>query len=183
MKKIFLIVFAYIAFCANSFAQSNTSNPEYQEKLKVAEQLMALAGSPADVARLVGGMVPTMRDNLSNQIRQANPQLTDAQLKRAMDLQMDVIMQSTNRYAAEVMPLMMSNFVKAYAEKFTLTELNTMYQFQSSDVGRKLQQFTMSEMPEVMKPVMAASQKMGKEVGEGIMRVKQKLAQEGIALK
>ena len=183
MKKLLSVFVLLFSFCASSLAQSNANSADYQERLRVAEQLMALAGSPADVIRAMGNIAPTLRDTLTQQIKQTNPQLTDAQLKRVIDLQMDVISKSMSRFSADVLPLMMSSFVKSYAEKFSLTELNALYQFQSSELGRKNQQFAMNEIPETMKPMMAASQKMGTEVGEGIMKLRQQLAQEGIVLK
>ncbi len=183
MRKIVFTLLAYFLFCSVSFAQATQGSQDYSERLKVAEQLMALAGSPADAIKLMGNIAPTLRDTLTQQLKQSNPQLTDAQLKRVIDLQVDVMSKSMSRFTTEIYPVMLSGFMKSYAEKFSLTELNSLYQFQSSELGRKNQQFAMSEIPEMMKPMMAASQKIGAEVGEGIAKLRQQLAQEGIVLK
>ncbi len=183
MKKAVLSIFIYFSFCVGAFAQSAQASPDYPERVKLAEQIMALAGSPADAIRMMGNVAPTLRDTFTNQIKTGNPQLTDVQLKRAVDMQLEVIEKSATRFAADVLPSMISGFIKSYADKFSLTELSALYQFQSSELGRKHQQFGMNEMPETMKQMMAASQKMGQEAGEGFMRVRQQLAQEGIVLK
>jgi hypothetical protein len=183
MRKIIFTFIVYFLFCSGSFAQATQSGPDYAERLKVAEQLMALAGSPAEAIRQMGNIAPTLRDTLTQQIKQSNPQLTDVQLKRVIDLQIDVISKSTSRFATEIYPLMVSGLVKSYAEKFSLAELNSIYQFQSSELGRKNQQFAMSEIPDTMKTMMASVQKIGTDVGEGIAKLRQQLVQEGIVLK
>jgi hypothetical protein len=183
MKKVLLMALIVSMFSFSAFAQSNQSSGEYQEKLKIAEQIMMLAGSPADMARTMGVITPSLRTNLTDQIKQKNPQLSESQLKRVIDLNMEVIEKNTNRFATEILPAVMSSTTKAYAEKFSLAELNAIYQFQSSELGRKVQQFTFSEIPELMKPLMAASQKLGSDSGEAFVRIRQQLAQEGIVLK
>ena len=78
---------------------------------------------------------------------------------------------------------MSKNLAQAYAEKFSLVELGSIYQYQASDVGRKAQQFTLNELPELMRPAMEAGQRIGAEIANAMARVRVQLVQEGIALK
>ena len=183
MKKLLSVFVLVFSFCASALAQSNANGAEYQEKLKIAEQIMALAGSPLDMQRIANNIAPTTRANLTDQTKRRNPQLTQAQLDRVVDLNMEVINKVMSQFASEVLPSVLSATGKAYAEKFSLSELNTIYQYQSSEIGRRAQAFSSNEMPELMKPLMAASQKMGAQAGEAFVRIQQQLAQEGIVLK
>jgi hypothetical protein len=183
MNKFVFTALIGLVFNCSVIAQQNTSSTEYQEKIKVAEQIMSLAGSPLDLERVMRSIAPTTRANFEGQVKRKNPQLTQAQLNRVVDLNMEVITKNMNQFALEIFPLISSATSKAYAEKFSLGELNSIYQYQNSDVGRKAQAFTFNEMPELMKPLMAATQKMGAEAGEAFVRIQQQLAQEGIVLK
>ena len=183
MKKLLSVLVLLFSFFASALAQSNASGADYQEKLKIAEQIMSLTGSPLDMERVMKSIAPTTRANLTDQTKRRNPQLTQAQLDRVVDLNMEVINKNLNQFVLEIFPLIMGSTSKAYAEKFSLIELNTIYQYQSSEIGRKAQTFAFNEMPELMKPLMAASQKMGAQAGEAFVRIQQQLAQEGIVLK
>ena len=186
MKKMTWIVCAALVsatLSCGAWAQTSQSTPEYQEKLKVAEQIVALASPTGATAQLLKNMMAPARQALMNQIALKNPQLDASQLKRAIDLHHEALDKASGQYASEVMPVMFKNLAQAYADKFSLVELGGIYQYQASDVGRKAQQFTFNEMPEFMRPAMEAVQRMNAEITNAIARIRVQLVQEGIVLK
>jgi hypothetical protein len=183
MRKLALFFSLCVALCTSAIAQSSATSSDYQERLKIAEQIMALSGSPGDMSKVVGSILPTTRQSIVDQARLKNPSLTETQLKRVGDKYMEVITPSINKFMLEIIPTLNAGLAKSHADKFSLSELEAIYKFQSSELGRRLQAFTMNEMPEMMKPMMAASQKMGADAGAAFVRIQQELAQESIVLK
>lgn len=169
--------------CAVSLAQSVVPDAELAEKKKLAQQIVALSGSPVDNFKIVGGIVSTMRKTMAQDFGNKNPQLNEQQIKRATDLHVAAMDKSISRFMLELLPKMADETAAAYAEKFSLPELGVIYAYQNSEVGRKVQQFTVQELPELIKPFMAISQQIGRESGESFMRIQQQLMQEGIVLK
>ena len=169
--------------CAVSLAQSVTPATELAEKKKIAQQIMALSASPTDNFKVVDGIISTIRKTMIQDFGKKNPQLNDQQIKRATDLYVAAMDKSITRFTLELLPKMADETAAAYAEKFSLSELSAIYGFRNSEVGRKEQQFTNQEIPELIKPLMAVSQQIGRESGESFMRIRQQLAQEGIVLK
>ena len=182
MRNVISSIFLVLS-CVVCQAQSAAPNADLVEKKKVAQEIMALAGSPADSVKVVEGIISTMRTTVAQGISKRNPQLNEQQTKRATDLQLEVMDKSVRRFTLELLPKMLDEMASAYAEKFSLPELNAIYTYQNSELGRKVQQFTIQEIPELMKPMMAVSQQIGKEAGESFVRIQQQLAQEGIVLK
>jgi hypothetical protein len=182
--KLFMsVALIAAALSSGAWAQTGQSTPEYQEKLKVAEQIASLASPTGGLAQFMKNMIAPARQALTNQIALKNPQLDASQLKRAIDLHNEAIDRASSRYISEVMPVLYKNLAQAYAEKFSLVELNSIYQYQASNVGRKAQQFTLNELPELMRPAMEAGQLMSAEIASSITRVRVQLVQEGISLK
>ena len=186
MKKITLAISAALVvatFNCSAWSQTSLSTPDHQERLKVAEQIVSITSPSGGTAQFMRNMMAPARQALTNQIALKNPQLDASQLKRAIDLHNEALDRASGQYASEVIPVMSKNLAQAYAEKFSLVELGSIYQYQASDVGRKAQQFTLNELPELMRPAMEAGQRIGAEIANAIARVRVQLVQEGIALK
>ncbi len=185
MKRIILMFVTCFVICAGSLAQSTHDSGDYSQRLRMAELIMASADSPASVVDRFGGMmaVKAIVGTQPSYTREANSHLTDAQFTRSIGLFLPVISQITEKFSSEGMRSTRTKLVVAYAEKFTLSELMEIANLQKSQLGRKLQEVAKAETREAMKPAMAAAETMGKEINDGMAKIRQQLAQEGIVLK
>ena len=182
MRSILSIILLALS-CATSFAQSAVPDVELSEKKKMAQKIVALSGSLTNNFKVVDGIISNLKKTTAQDFSNRNPQLSEQQIKRATDLYVAAMDKGITRFMLDLLPKMTDKMVDAYAEKFSLSELSAIYVYKKSDAGRKEQQFTDQVMPELIQPLMAISQQIGRESGESFVRVFQQLAQEGIVLK
>ena len=147
MIRLVLAVSAALCLTAPSLAQSD---PEL--RLAEAERMMELTGSADAAAMMMGMMMPSMEPALRSQYATAS----DAQIAQAMAL--------IEQTLTDLVPQIIVQSASAYAEAFTLEELEEINAFYETETGQKL----VVAMPQLMDQVGRVSEQLGISAMMGI---------------
>ena len=147
MIRLVLAASAALFLAAPSLAQS-----DFDVRLAEAERMMELTGSADAAAMMMGMMMPTMEPALRTEYTSAS----DAQIAEAMALIEQTIM--------DLVPQIVIESASAYAEAFTLQELEEINAFYETETGQKL----VVAMPQLMQQVGRVSERMGISAMQGI---------------
>lgn len=147
MLRIVLAAGAALILATPSLAQTDAD-----ARLAAAERTMALSGG-ADMGRqMMAMMMPSIEPSLRAQYGSA----TDAQIAEAMAL----VEETLN----DLFPEIIDESARAYADVFTLEELEQINAFYETDTGRKL----VETMPQLMDRVGRISQQNAIEAMQAI---------------
>ena len=147
MIRLVLAASAALFLAAPSLAQS-----DFDVRLAEAERMMELTGSADAAAMMMGVMMPTMEPALRTEYTSAS----DAQIAEAMALIEQTLM--------DLVPQIVIESASAYAEAFTLQELEEINAFYETETGQKL----VVAMPQLMQQVGRVSERMGISAMQGI---------------
>jgi hypothetical protein len=162
-------------------AQAQADTP--QTRRAAAHEMMQMATSLIDVPRITHQMHDAMLAPMAQAMRQQNPQLTPAQLSRAVKVMSAATDEDIDAAMQRSLPKMMAVLEQFYAQNFNISELQELQRYYSSPTVRKAMQLMPDAMPEMMKPVIddvtQAMPAMQAHVKEALAQLKS----EGIELK
>ncbi|WP_306016786.1 DUF2059 domain-containing protein [Oceanicaulis sp. MMSF_3324] len=147
MPRIVLAAAAALILSAPSLAQSDS-----EARLSAAERTMQLSGGADMGQQMMAMMMPSIEPSLRAQYGSA----TDAQIAEAMAL----VEETLN----DLFPEIIDESARAYADVFTLEELEQINAFYETDTGRKL----VETMPQLMDRVGRISQQNAIEAMQAI---------------
>jgi hypothetical protein len=179
IAAVALSALVFGAQAAGTKAQADTPDARHA----AAHEMMRAATALFDPQKMVQSMMGSMTAQITQATRQKNPQLTDVQVQRVAQVMNQAIGESTSDLLNEMIPEMYAQMEQVFADHFTLAEIKQLQGIYTSPVFRKGTEVMMTEMPQLMKPMMARMQQMQPKIEQRVEAAKQQLKAEGIELK
>lgn len=148
MRKLMIAGLSALALCAAPLAHAADAAPDPAKIALVKRYFAAM-----HINQMMSGVMHQMGPAMLAQVRQAHPEITEAQMQGvgdAMGATMD-----------EYLPKMMDAMVPVYAETFTTEELTKLDEFYESPIGQSIvakTPQTMQKMIPTMMQLMPAMQ-------------------------
>jgi hypothetical protein len=170
----------YAACAASSAWASGADTPDARRAAAtVLVQTMSRVMGPE---RLLAAMRAGIEAPLAQQVR-TDTRLTLAQQNRVIELIGAAMSEVLSEALAQALPQQYAAMTELFVERFTLSEIEAVTQFQSSPVGIKSMTVMQEDLPRLMQPVMQTLQSLQPRILQRLEGARQQLQREGIELR
>jgi len=156
MRKLMIAGLSALALCAAPLAHAADTPAAAPDPAKIA--LVKRYFAAMHFGQMMSGMMHQMGPAMMAQMRQAHPEVTDAQMQGVSD--------AMGATMDEYLPKMMDAMVPVYADTFSTEELTKLDEFYESPIGQSI----VSKTPLAMQKMMPVMIKMMPDMQADMMK-------------